>query len=81
MSTGLWSNRILGLRTSLRTHKTRAIEATFREDHHYEAKVISTGRWWSRTKNQPQEDDWEQLFIVRGRCYAAGEFSTKDNIW
>ena len=81
MSTDLWINRILGIKTSLRTYETRAIEATFRKDHHWENRVIGTGRWQSRTKNQSQEDDWEQPFIVRGRCYATSKFSMEDNIW
>jgi len=42
MLIGLRSNRILELRMTLGTHKTKAIEATFRKDHHYENKAIGT---------------------------------------
>jgi len=44
MLTDLRSNRILGLRMSLRTHATRVIEATFRKDHYCGNRVIGTDR-------------------------------------
>ena len=44
MLIGLRSNRILELRMTLGTHKTRAIEATFRKDCYYENRVIGTDR-------------------------------------
>jgi len=44
MPIGLRSNRILGLRMTLGTHKTRVIEATFKKDRHYENRAIGTDR-------------------------------------